>query len=171
MVKQKVRLLTKGERKLDRVKQEQIEAIAHRTSAKVEDIRRDDEGSSSVELTEAAQPAATVRQDRIGRGQIDRFAPSQTSANKQPHVVDLTIATGPKAGFPPPTPDPTCNPPLSRATRLRTETATWTGVVQESGRFEWCRTNKTGNQEWLSAIEVEPREWQITKSRTTSKLD
>jgi hypothetical protein len=161
------RQLTKGERKLEKVKQEQTEAIAHRTSARVESVRGETEGSSSVENARVVPPASIPRQERIGRGRIDRFGVANTSA----HVVDLTATTGPEAGFPPPTPDPSCNPPLSRVTRLKTETATWTGIVQESGRFEWSRTNKTGNQEWLSAIEVEPREWQITKSRTTNKLD
>jgi hypothetical protein len=55
----------------------------------------------------------------------------------------------------------------SSGTRIRTEAATWTGVVQELGRLEWSRVNKDGNQEWLTAVEIHPSEWRIQKSKTT----
>jgi hypothetical protein len=162
------RKLTKGERKLVRVKKEQTEAIARRTTARVERCRK--EHAASL-LTDELQQAQLERQDRHGRGQIDRYGIESFNAARESSVAELTIPSGPEAGFPPPTPDPRCNPPLSRATTLKSETATWTGVIQEEGRLEWCRTNKTGNQEWLSAVEVEPRKWQITKSKTTSSSE
>ena len=164
------RKLTAGERKLARVKKEQTEAVARRTKARVEELNTTG-GSSSVD-TRGPQPQATfARRERIGRGQIDRYGVPNLTEQHEQREVDLTSEYIPEPGTPAPRPDPRYHSPLNRATRLKTETATWTGVVQEEGRLEWCRTNKTGNQEWLSAIEVEPRQWQITKSKTTSSAE
>ena len=164
------RKLTSGEKKLARVKREQTEAITRRTNARVAELNSPG-GSSSVDKGGPQHKAKVSRQARIGRGQIDRYgAPKLQEQHTQTTAVfqDESSST---VDFPPPTPDPNCNPPLSRATRLKQETAIWTGVVQEEGRLELCRTNKTGNQEWISAIEIEPRQWQITKSRTTSRFE
>ena len=173
MVKAGWRKLSVGERELVRVKRVEAKAQARRTWSRVAfyaqqipsgPIAEEVQESSSAE---PAQQSLATRQSRIGRGQIDRFGVDKKTTTEETEHVDLTFLTGPASGLPPPRPNPLSNPPLSRATPLRSESAIWQGIIQEEGRFEWCRTNKLGNEEWLSAIEVQPREWLITKSRTT----
>jgi hypothetical protein len=123
---------------------------------------QDEQGSSSEDFRRGEVEGATrlARQERAGRGQIDRFGFTN-------QVVPGTPPPGPASGLPPPQPDPRSNPPLDRSFPIVTETTTWTGVIQEEGRFEWSRVDEEGKQEWLSAVEVHPREWRIERSKTT----
>ena len=181
MVKTVWRKLSKGEKEVLRVKTAKANEQSARTTDRAElyaaglyeglgvDESDDTVGSSSEpSLTRAPVP---IRQERKGRGIIDRLgfpgATKRTVHDISKESVYIPGATGPASGLPPPRPDPSSNPPLDRSTRIRTETATWTAIVQEEGRLELSRVNEAGNQEWLSAVEVDPRQWRIQKSKTT----
>jgi hypothetical protein len=131
------------------------------STVQVEDLT----GSSSV--TDPAEQ--NVRNRRIGRGIINRygFDNSFEQEHQEEQAETDVELVGPASGLPPPYPDPRSNPPLNRDHPLRIEQAIWTGIIQEEGRLELSRVNAAGNQEWLSAIEIEPRVWKIQKSTTT----
>jgi hypothetical protein len=101
--------------------------------------------------------------ERKGRGVIDHYVPEdyrRSSSSASP------ATTGPASGHPHPTPDPLHNPPLPRTTGIRSTTTTWRTFVEEQGRLELSRVNAAGTQEWLSAIEISPRVWEVTSSTT-----
>jgi hypothetical protein len=181
-----VKKLSEGEKALRTAKREQTDAVKARTETRTRQIlqagdQAGEEGSSTAKRArkpgEAGRISSRDNLERSGKGVIDRFsfkAEDYTRTRTAPRNEGVKgereeTCVGPESGLPIPEPDPRYNPPLPRDTRIRSETATWTGVVQEAGRLEFSRVNKDGNQEWLSAIEVEPREWKITTSKTTAE--
>jgi hypothetical protein len=181
MVKAAWRKLTAGEREVGRVKTVHADAQSLRTTERVEQyvaglyehlgVDESDDAQESSYEPPAIQYLPPTRQGRKGRGVIDKFGFPAGAKRPVQEISELreynSGVVGPASGLPPPQPDPSVNPPLDRSTRIRTETATWTGIIQEQGRLELSRVNEAGNQEWLSAVEVYPREWRIQKSKTT----
>jgi hypothetical protein len=181
MVKTTWRKLTVGEREVVRVKTSHADQQSTRTAQRAEQyaaglyeqlgVDETDDAHTSSSAPSTPCVSVPIRQERKGRGVIDKLGfPVASKRPAQAISRELEYqpgAVGPASGLPPPQPDPSGNPPLDRSTRIRTETATWTGIVQEPGRLELSRVNEAGNQEWLSAVEVYPREWRIQKSKTS----
>ena len=161
---------TKADKQLARVKCEQVEAQRKRTVKRVAYY----DAKIATRLSEGSSDTNDKsRGDRTGRGSIDRYGCYGTEQvetqgkERQPQQARKEILVGPASGLPPPTPDPRYNPLRIRSRQIHSETHTWTGLTQQTGRVEWSRINQAGDQEWISAVESSPREWKITLTHSS----
>ena len=119
---------------------------------------------AKVSVTQAGARSSRDNLHRKGKGVIEKFGFKEEDYQKE-RKGRVEQETGTKLGLSAPTPDPRYNPPIQRNPGFETETATWTTLFEEEGRFEFSRVNEDANQEWISACEVNPKEWRIQQSR------